>query len=65
MTAKKERIERSIFHKELGDLLTKCETDDEYFKRLIWGLEIISNKIATFPYDIVLKEQDEEEEEND
>lgn len=60
-----ERKEQSILHKELIDVLTKCKTDDEYLKRLIWGLEIISNEITTFQSDIVLKEYNEEEEEND
>jgi hypothetical protein len=42
------RRERAILHKELIDLLTKCDNDAQYFRRLTWALEFISNNIDRF-----------------
>ena len=42
MTAK-ERKEKANFHLELIDLITKnTETDDDFFRRLIWANEMIA-----------------------
>lgn len=43
-----ERRERAILHRELNDLLTKCDNDKQYFRRLTWALEFISNNIDRF-----------------
>ena len=42
------RKERAILHKELTELLTKCNNDAQYFRRLTWALEFISNDINRF-----------------
>jgi hypothetical protein len=42
------RKERALLHKELNDLLTKCDNDAQYFRRLTWALEFISNNIDRF-----------------
>ena len=46
------RRERAILHRELSELLTKCDNDAQYFRRLTWALEFISNNIDRF--DIVI-----------
>lgn len=43
-----ERRERAILHRELNNLLTKCDNDAQYFRRLTWALEFISNNIDRF-----------------
>ena len=43
-----ERRERAILHRELSDLITKCDNDAQYFRRLTWALEFISNNINRF-----------------
>lgn len=43
-----ERRERAILHRELTELLTKCDNDAQFFRRLTWALEFISNNIARF-----------------
>ena len=43
-----ERRERAILHRELAELLVKCDNDAQYFRRLTWALEFISNNIARF-----------------
>lgn len=43
-----ERRERAILHRELAELLTKCDNDAQYFRRLTWALEFISNNIDRF-----------------
>jgi hypothetical protein len=40
---KEERKAKAELHKKLVDLLTEGETDDEYFKRLVWANQIIAN----------------------
>ena len=42
------RKERDLLHRELNDLLTKCDNDAQYFRRLTWALEFISNNIGRF-----------------
>lgn len=42
------RRERALLHRELNDLLTKCDNDAQYFRRLTWALEFISNNIDRF-----------------
>jgi hypothetical protein len=43
-----ERRERAILRRELNNLLTKCDNDMQYFRRLTWALEFISNNIDRF-----------------
>ena len=56
-----ERRERAILHRELSDLITKCDNDAQYFRRLTWALEFISNNIDRFDiliddrYDILVE----------
>lgn len=42
------RKERALLHSELTELLTKCDNDAQYFRRLTWALEFISNNISRF-----------------
>ena len=42
------RKERALLHRELAELLTKCDNDAQYFRRLTWALEFISNNIDRF-----------------
>lgn len=40
---------KSTMHKELMDLLTKdTQNDDEFFSRLLYALQIISNELNRF-----------------
>ena len=42
------RKERAQLYKNLTDLLTDCENDAQYFYRLTWALEFISNTLAGY-----------------
>ncbi len=42
------RKERALLHSELTALLTKCDNDVQYFRRLTWALDFISNNINQF-----------------
>ena len=42
------RKERAQLHSDLTALLTKCDNDAQYFHRLTWALEFISNNIIQF-----------------
>lgn len=43
------RKTKAILHKELIDLLVKDNpNDDEFFSRLIYALQIISNELSRF-----------------
>lgn len=44
-----DRKTKSIMHKELIDLLVKdTQNDDEFFSRLLYALQIISNELNRF-----------------
>ena len=43
-----KRKARALLHKELVDLLTNCKNDNEYYQRLVWAQEIITNCLADF-----------------
>ena len=43
-----KRKARAVLHKELVDLLTNCKNDNEYYQRLVWAQEIITNCLADF-----------------
>lgn len=64
------RKERAQLHHDLTILLTKCDNDTQYFRRLTWALEFISNNITRFDDIInecinVLVEGDKENEDSD
>ena len=44
-----DRKAKSIMHKELIDLLVKnTQNDNEFFSRLLYALQIISNELNRF-----------------
>lgn len=44
-----DRKAKSIMHKELIDLLVKdTQNDDEFFSRLLYALQIISDELNRF-----------------
>ena len=64
------RKERAQLHYDLFILLTKCDNDVQYFRRLTWALEFLSNSIAHFDVALdecinVLVEGDKESEDSD
>lgn len=68
MTSEAEkRKEKALLHKNLMDILTDCPTDKEYWQRLLWTLEIISNTVVRFGNTVTVEElpEFEEEEEED
>lgn len=42
------RKERAKLYMDLTNLLTDCKTDAQYFRRMTWALEFISNNISRF-----------------
>ena len=48
MRTPQQRIERSKMVKELSDIITNCDNDDEFFTRLLWANEWISNQLLSF-----------------
>lgn len=68
MTSEAEkRKEKALLHKNLTDILTDCPTDKEYWQRLMWALEIISNAVVRFGNTVTVEElpEFEDEEENE
>lgn len=69
MTAAEARKEKALLHKNLVDILTNCPTDKEYWQRLMWALEIISNAVVRFGNTVTVEElpdfEDEEDEEEE
>ena len=63
------RKEKTLLHKNLVDVITDCPTDKEYWQRLMWALEIISNEVIRFGQTVTVEElpdfEDEEEEEEE
>ena len=47
-----DRMERSKLHHDLVELLTDCESDKDYFERMVYSLQIISNELTQFKDDI-------------
>lgn len=44
-----DRKAKTFLHKELIDLLLKdTQNDDEFFSRLLYALQIISNELSRF-----------------
>lgn len=50
-----KRQQRAIFHQKLVDLLSDCKNDGEFYQRLIWVQEIITNSLADFIQDFELE----------
>ena len=63
------RKEKALLHKNLMDVITDCPTDKEYWQRLMWALEIISNEVIRFGHTVAVEElpdfEEEEEEEEE
>ena len=66
MTSEAEkRKEKALLHKNLMDILTDCPTDKEYWQRLMWALEIVSNAVIRFGNTVTVEELPEFEDEED
>lgn len=48
MRTPQQRKERAKMIKELTDIITNCANDAEFFTRLLWANEWISNQLLTF-----------------
>ena len=48
MRTPQQRKERAELVKELSDIITNCNNDTDFFIRLIWANEWISNQLLTF-----------------
>ena len=46
-----EILDRGYFRKALVDLLTNCKTDKQYYKRLLWAQELITECLQDFQDD--------------
>lgn len=44
----KMRKEHAELHKDLVDLLTDCENDEQYYQRLKWARDIITKCLDDF-----------------
>ena len=63
-----DRHNYAILHSELTNLLTdNCNDDAEYYKRLTWALEIISNTLSSYTdlIEIGVRQRSLEEDEPD
>ena len=63
-----DRHNYAILHSELTNLLTdNCNDDAEYYKRLTWALEIISNTLSSYTnlVEIGIRQRSLEEDEPD
>ena len=48
MRTPQQRKERAELVKELSDIITNCDNDTDFFIRLIWANEWISNQLLRF-----------------
>jgi len=48
MRTPQQRKERAELVKKLSDIITNCDNDAEFFIRLLWANEWISNQLLTF-----------------
>ena len=46
-----EILDRGYLRKSMVDLLTNCKTDRQYFKRLLWAQELITECLQDFQDD--------------
>ena len=49
------RKQKADFTNNLVKLLTDCENDTEFYNRLVWTLEKVSNEISRFTSDEVMR----------
>ena len=50
MDATTLRKQKADFINNLVKLLTSCKNDNEFYNRLVWTLEKVSNEISRFNY---------------
>ncbi len=43
-----DRKDRATLHFQLMDLLTRCSTDEQFLKRLLWAKKNIEDALADF-----------------
>lgn len=48
MRTSQQRKKRAEMIKELTDIITNCDNDAEFFVRLLWANEWISNQLLMF-----------------
>lgn len=48
MRTPQQRKQRAEMLKEISDIITNCDNDVEFFIRLLWANEWISNQLLTF-----------------
>lgn len=48
MRTPQHRKQRAEMLKEISDIITNCDNDAEFFIRLLWANEWISNQLLTF-----------------
>jgi hypothetical protein len=48
MRTAQQRKKRAEMLKEISDIITNCDNDAEFFTRLLWANEWISNQLLTF-----------------
>lgn len=48
MRTPQQRRERAKMLKEISDIITDCDNDAEFFTRLLWANEWISNQLLSF-----------------
>lgn len=51
MRTPQQRKQRAEMLKEISDIITNCNNDAEFFTRLLWANEWISNQLLTFESD--------------
>ncbi len=61
------RKEKDLLYKNLMNIITNCSTSNDYWHRLLWALEIISNEVVRFGNTVTVEElpECEDEEEDD
>ena len=52
-----EILDRGYLRKSLCDLLTNCKTDQQFFKRLLWAQELITECLQDFADDSIADEE--------
>ena len=52
-----EILDRGYFRKAMVDLLINCKTDRQYYKRLLWAQELITECLQDFADDPIADEE--------
>lgn len=64
---KEVQKEKDLLYKNLMNIITNCSTENDYWHRLLWTLEIISKEVTRFGRTVTVEElpdfEDEEEDE--